>query len=167
MNSCHSFPFRIFMLMQVQRPSALWWSLSKRVTAQFYQRIGMKSAKRKLKWSLQILWNLENGKDSCNIISFTLILYSLFLLRCCHLYFSRMGIVTELLDFNKVRRFQEFCGIVATTDDDPNGIDAVMRWWYITSDGTRFFYLVWHQRRALYPKTILPPVIIPFKHQFI
>ena len=148
MNSCHSFPFRIFMLMQVQRPSALWWSLSKRVTAQFYQRIGMKSAKRKLKWSLQILWNSENGKDSCNIISFTLILYSLFLLKCCHLHFSRMGIVTELLDFNKVRRFQEFCGIVATTDDDPNGIDAVMRWWYITSDGTRFFYLVWHQRRA-------------------
>ena len=39
-----------------------------------------------------------------------------------------MGIVTELLDFNKVRRFQEFCGIVATKDDDPRGIDAVMRW---------------------------------------
>jgi len=37
-----------------------------------------------------------------------------------------MGIVTELLDFNKVRRFQEFCGIVATKDDDPRGIDAVM-----------------------------------------
>ena len=41
--------------------------------------------------------------------------------------FLRMGIVTELLDFNKVRRFQEFCGIVATKDDDPRGIDAVMR----------------------------------------
>ena len=38
-----------------------------------------------------------------------------------------MGIVTELLDFNKVRRFQEFCGIVATKDDDPMGIEAVMR----------------------------------------
>ena len=43
------------------------------------------------------------------------------------IYFLRMGIVTELLDFNKVRRFQEFCGIVATKDDDPRGIDAVMR----------------------------------------
>ena len=118
--------------MQVQRPSAQWWSLSKRVTAQSYPPIGMKSAKRKLKWSPQILWNLENGKDSCNIISFwsTLILYSLFLLKIIKSIFLRMGIVTELLDFNKVRRFQEFCGIVATKDDDPRGIDAVMRWIY-------------------------------------
>ena len=44
-----------------------------------------------------------------------------------------MGIATELLDFNKVRKFQEFCGIRPCPDDDPRGKDAIVR--YNQSEG--------------------------------
>merc|ERR1712130_645042 len=36
-------------------------------------------------------------------------------------------VVESLLDFNKVRKFQELCGIRECKDDDPRGEDAVVR----------------------------------------
>ena len=33
----------------------------------------------------------------------------------------------SLLDFNKVRAFQEFCGIRECKEDDPRGEDAIVR----------------------------------------
>ena len=38
-----------------------------------------------------------------------------------------MGIVGELLDFNKVKQFQQYCGIVPCSPSDPNARQAVCR----------------------------------------
>ena len=38
-----------------------------------------------------------------------------------------MGIVGELLDFNKVRQFQQYCGIVPCSPSDPDARQAVCR----------------------------------------
>ena len=39
-----------------------------------------------------------------------------------------MSVVESLLDFKKVRKFQELAGIKECKFDDPRGEDAIVRW---------------------------------------